>query len=72
MKKKGKDLIFLNCIKGDGKSVCMVKKRLIELMKEDVFNVNCLSITNKTFIASGFNSFVVKLKQNENTLSNKN
>ena len=63
MKKKGKDLIFISSIKGDGSGTGMVKKRLIELIQDDYFKINPLSITNETFIASGFNSFVVKLKK---------
>jgi hypothetical protein len=31
-------------------------------MKDDLFELNQLSLTEGTFIASGFNSFVVKLK----------
>jgi len=33
-----------------------------ELAKDVEFEINALSMSNKTFIASGFNSFVVKLK----------
>jgi hypothetical protein len=62
MKLKGKDLIFISWIKRDGSGTKMVKKRLIELMQEDDFKVNCLSLTEKTYIACGFNSFVVRLK----------
>jgi len=62
MKKLGKELKFISWIKRDGSGTKMVKKKLIELMQEDIFDVNCLSLTEKTFIASGFNSFVVKLK----------
>ena len=62
MEKLGKELEFISWIKRDGSGIKMVKKKLIELMQEDTFKVNCLSITEKTFIASGFNSFVVRLK----------
>jgi len=62
MDKLGKELDFISWIKRDGSGTGMVKKRLIELMQDDVFQVNCLSITEGTFVASGFNSFVVKLK----------
>ena len=62
MEKLGKELEFISWIKRDGSGAKMVKKKLIELMQEDTFKVSCLSMTEKTFIASGFNSFVVKLK----------
>lgn len=62
MVKLGKELEFISWIKRDGSGTKMVKKKLIELMQEDTFRVNCLSLTEKTFIASGFNSFVVRLK----------
>ena len=62
MEKLGKELEFISWIKRDGSGTKMVKKKLIELMQEDTFKVNCLSLTEKTFIASGFNSFVVRLK----------
>ena len=62
MEKLGKELQFISWIKRDGSGTKMVKKKLIELMQEDTFKVKCLSMTEKTFIASGFNSFVVRLK----------
>jgi hypothetical protein len=62
MEKLGKELEFISWIKRDGSGTKMVKKKLIEIMQEDTFKVNCLSLTEKTFIASGFNSFVVRLK----------
>jgi len=33
-----------------------------DLAKDDEFEINTLSMSNKTFIANGFNSFVVRLK----------
>ena len=62
MKKLGKDLDFISLIKRDGSGTKKVKKKLIELIQEDNFKVNRLSITENTFIASGFNSFVVRIK----------
>ena len=62
MEKLGKELEFISWIKRDGSGTKMVKKKLIEIMQEDTFKVNCLSMTEKTFIASGFNSFVVRMK----------
>ena len=57
----GKDLIFLHRIKADG-SGTIVFDSPEELWQDEVFKVNSLSVTNETYIASGFNSFVVKLK----------
>ncbi len=62
MEKLGKELEFISRIKRNGSGTKRVKKKLIELMQGDRFKINCLSMTEKTFIASGFNSFVVKLK----------
>ena len=62
MKKLGKELIFISWIKRDGSGTKMVKKRLIELMQDETFRIRILSLSKKTYIASNFNSFVVKLK----------
>lgn len=62
MKLKGKDLIFISWINRDGSGVNPVRQELIDIMQEDNFEVNCLSLTEKTYIACGFNSFVVRLK----------
>ena len=72
MDKKGKELEFISLIKRDGSGTVMVgsewdknKDYPIDDMShldEAVFELNYLSLSNKTFIASGFNSFVVRLK----------
>jgi len=63
---KGKDLIFISQIKRDGSGVTKrIKKSYIEMMQNDVFTVLCLSVTEKTYIAVHFNSFVVKLKESK-------
>ena len=68
MKKLAKELIFISQINSDGSGTTPVKesylKAMLEntLMKDDKFKLCCLSLTEKTFIASGFNSFVVRLK----------
>lgn len=64
MKKKAKKLEFVSRIKSDGSGTEPVPKGLLE---NDVFlneklKITPLSISNATYIASGFNSFVVKLK----------
>jgi hypothetical protein len=62
MTRKGKELEFISWIKRDGSGTQMVKKSLIKLLQEDTLELHCLSLTQKTFIAHGFNSFVVRLK----------
>lgn len=59
----GHELIFISWIKRDGSGVEPIKESMSHLDK-DVFTLQSLSITNKTFIASEFNSYVVKLKIN--------
>jgi len=62
MKKKGSELEFISWIKRDGSGTKMVTNRMVESMKDDIFNLTRLSLSNQTYIASDFNSFVVKLK----------
>jgi len=62
---QGKDLIFISWIKRDGSGTDKISKELIEIMQEEWFTLNSLSLTYKTYIASGFNSFVVKKKKEE-------
>jgi len=60
---KGKKLQFISFIKRDGSGVVIVgdTDNMIYL-DEDNFKIMRLSISEKTFIACGFNSFIVKLK----------
>lgn len=60
---KGKDLEFVSQIRRDGSGTDPVKESYIEYMLNDDFKLRCLSLTEKTHIATNFNSFVVKLKQ---------
>lgn len=62
MKKLGSELEFISWIKRDGSGTKMVKRRHVEIMQGDEFEVHRLSLTEDTFIAHGFNAFVVKLK----------
>jgi hypothetical protein len=62
MKKLGKELEFISWIKRDGSGTEQVPEKLIKIMQKEEFDVFCLSISEDTYIASGFNSFVVKLK----------
>ena len=60
--KKGHQLEFISRINRDGSGTEKPKQSYIDLMQDDNFKINCLSMTEKTFIASGMSSFVVKLK----------
>ena len=73
MKYKGKQLDFISFIKRDGSGTIIVgtewdknknypKVDDMGYLDDEIFEVNCLSLSNKTFIASGFNSFVVRIK----------
>lgn len=69
MEKLSKDLIFISQINRDGSGVTPVNSEYLYFLQENKFSkdrpfhLRCLSMTEKTFIASNFNSFVVKLKQ---------
>lgn len=69
MKKKPSELIFISQINRDGSGTTSVKESYIKamnenpLIKDEKLKLRCLSITNGTYIAIGFNSFVVKLKK---------
>lgn len=60
MKKlKGNQLEFISWILRDGSGTDPVEDT--EHLQNETFTINCLSMTKKTYIASGFNSFVVKI-----------
>lgn len=63
MKIQGSKLEFISWIRRDGSGTDKVEESLIELMQDEYFELNGLSMTEKTFIASGFNSFVVRMKE---------
>ena len=68
MKKKAHELEFISQIKRDGSGTTKVKKSYLKamldnsLMKNQDFDLHCLSISEKTFIAFNFNAFVVRVK----------
>jgi len=69
MKIKAKDLIFISRIIGHGLDLEILSEVESEKLQDkcfidDEYKLNSLSISNKTYIASGFNSYVVKLKDN--------
>lgn len=62
MYKTGSQLKFISWIKRDGSGTEKVERDHIEVMKDEKFEVHTLSLTEGTFIAHGFNSFVVRLR----------
>lgn len=66
MTKNPSELIFISKIKPDGSGVSRVFKRELHSLNnspiKEEFNLTRLSISEDTYIASGFNSYVVKLK----------
>jgi len=68
MKKLSSELIFISQINRDGSGTTPVDEEYLKFLLENKFSKNnkyrmqCLSMTQGTYIASNFNSFVVKLK----------
>lgn len=67
MERFGSELIFISTISGDGKSLQLCDEKeegeeRKEWRNKEVFKLNSLSMSNRTFIASGMTSYVVKLK----------
>ena len=62
--KKPEELEFISQIKRDGSGTLEVKKTYLKYLLEanDDFECYCLSLTEKTYIAFNFNSFVVRFK----------
>ncbi len=60
--KQGKELEFISQINRDGSGTTDLKEGYAHFMRNDKFRVTILSMTQKTHIASGFNSFVVRIK----------
>lgn len=62
--RKGSELIFISQIKRDGSGLKKrIGKKYLEILHTETFKMNRLSISEDTWIACGFNSFVVKLKK---------
>jgi hypothetical protein len=57
----GKELIFISVIRRDGSGTDPVKDA--KHLDNTNFTITCLSITKGTYIASEFNSYVVKFKK---------
>lgn len=64
MKANGKELIFISRILRDGTGVDLIEDQdLMMHVRETVFDLSSLSLTQKTYIASEFNSYVVRKKE---------
>lgn len=69
--KKAHELEFISQIMRDGTGTAPVSesylKSMLEnpLMKDEDFELHCLSISQETYIAFNFNAFVVKLKNKQ-------
>lgn len=70
----GKDLEFISWIKRDGTGTVMIGEKWtpqsdypkvddVSYLDNDLFELTTLSLSMGTFIANGFNAFVVKLKK---------
>lgn len=73
MKLFGKELDFISFVKRDGSGTIPVgtewtpgsnypKTDDVSYLDEEEFEINALSLTHKTYIARGFNTWVVRLK----------
>lgn len=58
----GNELIFISSINRDGKGVTDLSKDDMSFVNNTIFKLTSLSISNKTFIASEMNAYVVKFK----------
>lgn len=57
--KKGSELQFISRISRDGKSV-QIMTTVHHSLKNETYKLTRLSLTEDTWIASGFNSYVVR------------
>lgn len=64
MKKFGSELIFISQIMRNGSGTMPIDDSTVpEFVRSDLFKITRLSIIEATYIASGFNTYVVKLKE---------
>lgn len=61
----GSELEFIAWIHRDGSGVTPMAGKDTTVAERQTYSLNCLSITQDTYIASGFNSYVVRLKRKE-------
>lgn len=62
MKKKANELEFISIINRDGSGTEIIKED--HITKQDAeYDLHCLSVRHKTYIALNFNAFVVRIKE---------
>lgn len=61
-KLKGSELIFISRIRRDGMSLEICNKDDMNYVNDEIFELRILSLSKGTYIASNFNSYIVKLK----------
>ena len=66
MERFGSELEFISIISADGKKITVLEgtnnQKVSMISQKEIFKLSRLSISEETFIASGFRSYVVKLK----------
>jgi len=73
MIKLGRELEFISFVKRDGSGTILVgtewspesaypKTDDVSYLDDETFTINKISLSEKTFIASGFNTWVVRIK----------
>ncbi|UZS00240.1 hypothetical protein [Chondrinema litorale] len=62
---KGKHLLFISRIKRDGSGTTEIDEDQVNALRDESFSMSRLSIKQDTWIASGFNSYVVKLPKKD-------
>lgn len=67
MKRYANELIFISRIKRDGTGTIPIQPDEQEELESNIFfdknlELRCLSLTERTYITHGFNSYVVRLK----------
>ena len=69
MEVKAKDLEFISCINSDGSGVKSVSLDRIDNLNKlnEKFKIHILSLSEKTYIARGFYTYVVRIKKNANS-----
>lgn len=60
---KGSELHFISVVHRDGSGTTNVENDDLSRLNNDNFTIVCLSISKGTYIASEFNSYVVKIKK---------
>ena len=78
IKKKAYELEFISQISRNGSGTEPIResylKSMLEnpLMKDEDFELHCLSMSEKTYIAFNFNAFVVRIKETNQSKTNNN